>query len=330
MYAVDSPTTRNSPAPPGGVAPHRAGGRSRRPRRRKSDQRTPWLLSLPALLVLLGLLGYPLYRMVVLSFQNMQLRQLITGSTAPWVGLDQYTKVLSDPVFWSVTKRTLIFTVVSVGISVLLGLAVALLMRRVNRRVRLLMVIAMMFVWAMPQLVAAQIFKWMTDADFGVLNYLIDKLPFVSFQNHSWFLNPTQGWIVITALVVWAGVPFLAITLNAGLTQVPKELLEAATVDGASAWQALRGITLPILKPLLIIVTTLSVIWNFGLFTQVWVLRDSKVEEEYQTLATYAYTQAFGRSNYSLGSAISVITVLLMLIVMAFYIRQMFKIGEVD
>jgi N,N'-diacetylchitobiose transport system permease protein len=330
MYAVDSPTTRNSPAAPGGVAPHRAGGRKRRRRRRSGDLRTPWLLVLPALLVLFGLLGYPLYRMVVLSFQNMRLRELITGKTAPWVGFDQYTKVLTDPVFWAVVKRTVVFTTVSVLISVVFGLAIALLMRRVHRRVRLFMIIAMMFVWAMPQLVAAQIFKWMTDADFGVLNYLIDKLPFVEFKNHSWFLSPTQGWIVITALVVWAGIPFLAITLNAGLTQVPKELLEAATVDGATPWQALRNITLPILRPLIIIVTTLSVIWNFGLFTQPWVLRDSKVEAEYQTLATYSFTQAFGRSNYSLGAAISVITVLLMLGVMAFYIRQMFKIGEVD
>ncbi|RZU53137.1 N,N'-diacetylchitobiose transport system permease protein [Krasilnikovia cinnamomea] len=326
MHAVDSPTTDPMMTPSDVIAQPAA----TRTRRRSADGRTPWLLALPTLLVLLGLLGYPLYRMVLLSFQNMRLRELITGRTPPWVGFDQYTKVLGDPVFWTVVRRTVVFTAVSVVISVVLGLAVALLMRRVHRRVRLFMIVAMMFVWAMPQLVAAQIFKWMTDADFGVLNYLIDKLPGVEFQGHSWFLSPTQGWIVITTLVVWAGIPFLAITLNAGLTQVPKELLEAATVDGANAWQALRGITLPILRPLLIIVTTLSVIWNFGLFTQPWVLRDSKVEAEYQTLATYAFTQAFGRSNYSLGSAISVITVLLMLGVMAFYIRQMFKIGEVD
>jgi len=188
----------------------------------------------------------------------------------------------------------------------------------------------MMFVWAMPQLVAAQIFRWLTDSDFGVVNYLIDKLPGVNYQNHSWFVNPWQGWLLITTLVVWAGIPFLAITLNAGLIQVPKELLEAATVDGATPWQALRSITLPILKPLLIIVTTLSVIWDFGLFTQNWVLRDGHPEPAFQTLASYSYTQAFGQSRYSLGSAIAVITVLLMLGVMAFYIRQMFKIGEVD
>ncbi|MEV6350822.1 sugar ABC transporter permease [Actinoplanes sp. NPDC051851] len=300
-----------------------------RPRGRARD-RAPWVLSAPALILLAGLLAYPLYRMVVLSFQNMRLRELLTGLTPPWVGFEQYQKVLTDGEFWSVTGRTAAFTVVSVAFSVLIGLGVALLMLRVARSVRLLMIVAMMFVWAIPQLVAAQAIRWMVDADFGVVNYLIDKLPGVDFANHSWFVSPWQGWLVITGMVVWAGIPFLAITLSAGLTQVPQEILEAATVDGATGGQALRHITLPILKPLLTIVTTLSVIWNAGLFTQNWVLRDSKPEPYFQTLATYSYSQAFGQSRYSLGAAISVITVLLMLGVMVFYIRQMFKIGEVD
>jgi N,N'-diacetylchitobiose transport system permease protein len=268
--------------------------------------------------------------MLVLSFQKMGLRELWTGKTPPWNGVDNYADVLGDSAFWSVVWHTVLFTVVSVVLTVLLGLGVALLMRRVGRTVRLLMIIAMMFVWALPALVQAQIFKMMTDSDVGVLNYLIDKLPGVDFQNHSWFFTPTQGWIVITSCVVWAGIPFLAITLNAGLTQVPKELLEAATVDGANAWQSFRNITMPILKPLLVIITTLSVIWNFGLFTQNWVMRDGKPEPEFQTLASYSYVQAFAQNKYGLGSAIAVITVLLLLIAMAVYIRQMFKIGEVD
>ncbi|GAA2625060.1 carbohydrate ABC transporter permease [Paractinoplanes durhamensis] len=327
MSVVESPATRRT----GGSTPHRAPGHAHRPRRRgRQSAATPWLLAIPTLILLAGLLGYPLIRMIVLSFQNMRLRELLSGRTPPWVGFDNYTKVLGDSVFWTVVGRTVLFTVVCVIVSVLIGLGIALLMRRVARGVRLLMIVAMMFVWALPQLVAAQIFRWITDSDFGVLNYLIDKLPGVNYQNHSWFVNPWQGWSVITTLVVWAGIPFLAITLNAGLTQVPKELIEAATVDGATPWQVLRNITLPILKPLITIVTTLSVIWDFGLFTQNWALRDGHPEPQFQTLATYSYTQAFGQSRYSLGSAISVITVLLMLGVMAFYIRQMFKIGEVD
>ena len=329
MSVVDSPATRR-PSGPGDPQQNRIPGHAAPKRRKRSGGRTPWLLALPTLLLIAGLLGYPLVRMVVLSFQNMRLRELLSGRTPPWVGFDQYTRVLTDGVFWAVVGRTVAFTFVSVLISVLLGLGIALLMRRVSRGVRLFMVVAMMFVWALPQLVAAQIFRWMTDSDFGVVNYVIDKLPGVNYANHSWFVNPWQGWSVITVLVVWAGIPFLAITLNAGLTQVPKELLEAATVDGATPWQSLRNIILPMLKPLIMIVTTLSVIWNFGLFTQAWVLRDGHPEPVYQTLATYSYTQAFGQSRYSLGSAIAVITVLLMLGVMVFYIRQMFKIGEVD
>ena len=219
---------------------------------------------------------------------------------------------------------------VAVGLSVLIGLGVALLMRRVSVWLRLVMTVAMMLVWAMPQLVASQVFVWMVDADFGVVNWLIDKIPGVDFAKHSWFADDAQGWTVITALVVWGAVPFLAITLYAGLSQVPRELAEAATVDGANPWQVFRAVTLPILRHMIIIVTTLSVIWDFQVFTQVWVLRYGKPELQYQTLATYSYTQAFGSGRYGLGAAVSIITVLLMLGVMAFYIRQMFRIGDTD
>jgi len=327
MYAVDS-TSAPARRPAPGAPPARAHGRRRR-RSSTSGGRAPYLLALPALIMLIGLLGWPMLKMIILSFQNMRLRELFQGLTPPWVGLDNYTRILSDPVFWSVVWRTVLFTAVSVTVTVVAGLAVALLMRRVAPGVRIAMIVAMMFVWAMPQLVAAQIFRWLVDADFGVVNYLLTRIG-LDFENHSWFADPKQGWVVITTLVVWAGIPFIAITLNAGLTQVPKELLEAATVDGATAWQALRNITLPILRQLIIIVTTLSVIWNFGLFTQPWVIRDGRPEPEYQTLATYAYSVAFKNNNYSLGSAISVLTVLLLVGVMAFYIRQMFKIGDVD
>jgi len=319
MYAVDTPPAPVTESPRQPVT-----------RRRSRGTGLPWLLAAPALALLAALLAYPMGRMVVLSFQDYGLKQLWTGADAPFAGLENYLDVLTDSAFWAVVRRTILFTAVSVLLTVLIGLGVALLMRRVSKTVRLMMIVAMMFVWALPTLVQAQVFKMMTDSDVGVLNYLIDKLPGVEFQNHSWFFTPTQGWIVITSCVVWAGVPFLAITLNAGLTQVPKELMEAATVDGANAWQTFRAITVPILKPLLVIVTTLSVIWNFGLFNQNWVLRDGKPEPEFQTLATYSYIQAFGQNKYGLGSAIAVITVILLMVAMVVYIRQMFKIGEVD
>jgi N,N'-diacetylchitobiose transport system permease protein len=328
MSVVDSQSAPPAQQP-SASAP--AGGRARSKRRSAtSGGFAPLVLTLPALLLLAGLLGYPLVRMAVLSFQTLGLRQLFGNLPPDNVGFDNYVKIFTDPTFYQVVARTVAFTVVSVLLTVVLGLGVALLMRRVAPSVRIAMIVAMMFVWAMPQLVATQTFRWLVDSDFGVLNYLIDLLPGVDFANHSWFADPIQGWTVITAIVVWAGIPFIAITLNAGLTQVPKELLEAAVVDGASVWQALLKVTLPILKPLLIIVTTLSVIWNFGLFTQVWVVRNGRPEEEYQVLATWSYSTAFNNNNYGLGSAVAVVTVLLLLGVMAFYMRQMFKIGDVD
>jgi len=301
--------------------------RALRPRRR---DRTPYVLAAPAVLLILGLLGYPLYRMAVVSLQKYEQPQLWGTRPATWIWFKNYTTLLGDSTFWAVVRRTALFTASSVAISILLGLAVALLMQRASAWVRYTMTGVLVFVWAIPQLVSSQIFVWMVDADFGVLNWLIDQIPGVDFAKHSWFADSTQGWVVITALVVWQGLPFLAITLYAGLTQVPRELVEAATVDGANAWHIFRAVTLPILRPLLGIVTTLSVIWNFQVFTQVWVLRFGKPELDYQTLSTYAYGQAFQNGKYGLGSAVSIITVILILGVMAFYVRQMFKIGDAD
>ncbi|MFC7484120.1 carbohydrate ABC transporter permease [Luedemannella flava] len=314
--------------------PARASSTANRPPRRRrlfsSEQATPYLLIAPAVVALVALLGYPLFRVVVLSFQDMRHRQLIRGEDPAWIGFDNYTKIFQDTEFWAVVTRTVVFTAVAVVVSVLLGLVVALLMRRVARPVRTAMVVAMMLAWAMPGLVSSQVFLWLVDANFGVVNWMIDQIPGVDFHNHSWFADPKQGWIVIAGIVVWGALPFLAVTLFAGMSQVPKELTEAATVDGANPWQVFRAVTLPVLRPLLGIVTTLSVIWDFQVFTQIWVVRNGKPELSFQTLSTYSYLTAFGQSKYSVGSAIAVITVLLMLGVMIFYVRQMFKIGEQD
>jgi N,N'-diacetylchitobiose transport system permease protein len=322
MQAVQAPirTTTGADAP---------AARQRR-RRRRGDLATPYLLALPTLVVLGALLAYPLVRMIMLSFQRLTLRDLFTGSDPSWVGLDNYTAVLKSPFFWTVLLRTVVVAGICVAVSVVIGMVVALLMRRVTTWVRIGMTVAMMLVWSMPQLVSTQVFAWLVDTDWGVVNWVIDRIPGVDFTNHSWFVDPTQGWSVIIGLVVWGAIPFLAITLYAGLTQVPRELIEAAVVDGASPWAVFRHVTVPILAPLLVIVTTLSVIWDMGLFTQSYVIRVSKPELDYYTLAIYSYQEAFGKSDYSLGSAISILTVVLMLGVMAFYVRQMFKIGDAD
>jgi N,N'-diacetylchitobiose transport system permease protein len=319
MHAVETPPRTGS----GGAAtPVRY--------RRARIEGTPYALILPTLLVLAGLLAYPLVYMTELSFKRLTLRDLFTGGAGSWVGFANYSKILGDSFFWTVVLRTIVVAAICVITSVLLGLLVALLMQRVSGWVRMCMIVAMMLVWSLPQLVSTQVFSWLVDADWGVLNWIIDKIPGVNFTNHSWFIDPLQGWSVIIALVVWGAIPFLAITLYAGLTQVPRELTEAAVMDGAGPWSVFQHVIWPILRPLVVIVTTLSVIWDMGLFTQPYIMRASKPELDYYSLAIYAYQEAFAKSNYNTGSAIAVLTVLLMVGVMAFYIRQMFKIGDAD
>ena len=333
MALLDRTAPRDDVGPAsatGGPATTPARNGRRQSRAGSRDWLTPYLLALPAVLLVLGLLGYPLGRMLVVSLQKYELAQLWGTRPVTWVGLQNYITLLTDSDFWAVARRTATFTGAAVILSVLLGLGVALLMGSVSRWVRYAMTTAMVLVWAMPHLVSSQVFIWMIDADFGVLNWLIDQIPGVDFFKHAWFADPVQGWTVITALVVWQALPFLAITLYAGLTQVPKELVEAATVDGASSWRVFFSVKLPILRPLLGIVTTLSVIWDFQMFTQVWTLRYGHPEMQFQTLATYAYSQAFQSGKYGLGSAVAVVTVVLVLAVMAFYVRQMFKVGEAD
>src|SRR5204862_6375551 len=141
---------------------------------------------------------------------------------------------------------------------------------------------------------------------------------------------PVSGLGVITALVVWGAIPFVAITLYAGLAQVPRELVEAAAIDGASPWRVFRDITVPVLKPIFVILTSLSIIWDFQVFNQIWILLGTTPSEDYYLMSVYSFVQSFKISEYGLGSAIAVVMVLIMLSVTFVYVRQMVRIGEAE
>jgi len=291
---------------------------------------TPWLLLTPCLAVLAIVLGYPLVRMVTLSFQHYQQPQLWGFQPATWTGFSNYTAILGDSQFWGVVERTIIFAGGSVLITMVAGMLIALLLQRVSPWVKTLVNIALVASWAMPVIVAVTVFKWMFDTDYGVVNWVLNKLPGLHYDGHNWFASGTQGLAVIMLLVVWGAIPFVAITLSAGLTQVPRELEEAARLDGAGAFGVFRYVTFPIIKPLVVMMTTLSIIWDMGVFPQVWLIRGGHPEQQFQLLTTYSYDKAFNINDYATGSAIAVITVALLMGVVAVYMRQMLKIGEVE
>lgn len=290
--------------------------------------RLPYGLVAPSIVVLLIVLAWPMYRLVTLSFQEYGLKQLIAGS-GEWIGIDNYTDIFTDPQFWEVLVRTVLFTTFAVVGTMVVGMLFALLMRRMYAPLRVVFTAMLVLVWAMPALVSITIWKWLFDYDYGIVNYLLGKIN-EDWALINWFEDARIGLIVIGVLVIWGALPFVTIALYAGLSQVPQEILEAAQADGATGWTLLRRIVLPIIKPVLIILTSLSVIWDFQVFAQIWVILEGRPTDDYYTMGVYAFVQSFGINDYGRGAAIAIVMLLIMLVASLFYLRQMRRIGDED
>jgi N,N'-diacetylchitobiose transport system permease protein len=298
-------------------------GTSRRRRRlsRRAVARgaVPYALILPVLVVVGAVLGYPIYSLVRLSLQHYGLFELIRHQ-GQWVGLHNYGSILHDGVFWHTLLRTVVFTAANVTLTMVLGTLIALLLVRVSNWARLLLTSGLVLVWATPVVVAVQVWYWMTNFENGIVNYVLTKLQFGDFEQHDWYATTLSQLGLTTALVVWGALPFVVITLYAGLAQVPHDLVEAAEIDGAPSWRIFRDVTLPILRPILLILTSLSIIWDFGVFTQPYLLiGQSKINTGNYLMGIYL----FGR-----GAAISIVMLLLVAALSVVYVRRMVRLGD--
>jgi N,N'-diacetylchitobiose transport system permease protein len=300
-----------------------------RPRRREATpfrqlivrKGLPYALIAPAFLVIIGVLGWPLAMLVALSLQHYGLRQLFQHQ-GTFIGLQNYTTILSDPQFAYTLRTTVIFTVVNVALSMFLATLIALLMERVSRPVRVLIGAGLVFVWATPVIPAINLWQWMFDYEFGVINWLLTRIGAGNYIHHNWFEHPLEGFTVITVIVVWGAIPFLAIALNAALTQVPKDLVEAAEIDGARPWQVFANVTVPVLRPTLLVLLSLSTIWDFGVFNQVWVLLNQRPSKDYFVMSVFSFQESFRVSQYGLGSAVAVVTIAILVAATFLYVRQ--------
>lgn len=312
-----------SPAPaPASPAP------SPRPRRTRPLQALlPWFLLAPALTAIAVLSGYPLVRLLITSTQEYG-RDQVFGKPAPFVGLQNYRDILTDRTFWVVLGRSVAFCAVNVALTVTLGMLVALMLMQLSRAMRLLVTVGLLLAWAMPALTAIVIWGWMFDSQYGVINYLLTSIGIES-TGHSWLLNPISFFAVATIVLTWQSVPFVAFTLYAGLTQVPGEVVEAAQIDGARATQRFRHIILPFIRPILLIVTVLSVIWDLRVFTQIFALQDAGgITADTSTIGVYIYQVGLAQGRFGVGGAIAVILVFIMLACSYFYIRQIARQEE--
>jgi N,N'-diacetylchitobiose transport system permease protein len=329
MSAVTSEGATASPSPPGGRRRWRSGrpgpgaGPPARGRRRRRAGLLPYALLVPTLVAIGAGLGWPLVRLVVLSTQEFGRRQQF-GAPAEFVGRANYEQIFGSPYFWDVLWRSLLFCAVNVALTLVLGTLLALLLGRLGAVMRTALSVALLLAWATPALTATIVWQWIFDARYGVVNWLLTRFG-LDYEGHSWLSGQLSFFFVATLVVVWMGVPFVAFTVHAGMTQIPPEVMEAAAIDGASGWDRFRDVTWPALKPIFVVLAALSTLWDLRVFTQVFVLQQAGgIVRDTNTLGVYAYRQG-GSGDYGLGAAVAVVMVAITLLLTLVHLRTMFR-----
>ena len=277
-----------------------------------------WLMMAPPLLFLAALVGYPFCYGILLSLQD---RPVAHAGT--FVGLKNFATNLHDPLFWRVALNTFVYTAVATLLKMFGGLALALAMNQqfpLKNLVRALMLLP----FIVPTVLSTVAWMWILDPAFSVLNWLL-VLVGIPKPGPSWLGNPLLAMVSIIVINTWRGLPFYGITLLAGLQTVPPELYEAATIDGAGSWQRFRYVTLPLLQPIILIVTLFSVIFTFADFQLVYVLTHGGPQNATQLFATYAFDIAMGAGQLGLGASIA-LTMLpalaLLIVALTIYLRR--------
>lgn len=320
----------NSSTADPGLRPLAPSGTSRRGRgggAGRAGAAPAWLLS-PATIVIVALIITPIAYLIGVSLTDFDQKALFTGEVQ-FVGLDQYAAVLQDSQFWWSSGLTICFTVALVSGSMILGVAVAEMMMRLGGSLRLVVTSALVLAWAMPSVAAAQVWNWLFQPGYGVVNWLLTRLGiFGDLTNLSWSNSTGLALLNIWMLVVWQAVPFIAFTTYAARTQVDSSMLEAARIDGAGEMRVFFTIVLDSLKPTLLLITILSIIWDFNVFNQIWLITQGGPDNSTATLGVWTYLTAFNTFQVGSGSAIAVITTVMLLILSGFYIRSLLRSGE--
>ena len=292
--------------------------------RRKKVSFGPYLLLVPAIIVLLVALGYPLVWQFVTSMQRYGLAQQF-GKPPEFVGFANYVELFSDPQTWAVVGRSIVFCLVNAFLTVLIGVGIALLMNAVGKVTRLILQVAMLLAWAMPVIASMTIWIWVFDWRRGIVNWALTQLG-LDFTNHNWLENPLSFYFVATVVVVWMSVPFVAFSVYAGLTQISEEVMEAASLDGATPRQKFFSIILPMIRPVLMIVMLLQVIWDLRVFAQIKMLQDAGAPtSSTDLLGTYIYRLGVGSSDFAMASALSIFVLLLTIALSFFYVMHLMK-----
>ncbi|WP_113701872.1 carbohydrate ABC transporter permease [Nonomuraea lactucae] len=277
---------------------------------RPSSDRLGYLLVAPTVLILLSITAFPLAYNLWNSLRHVVLTD---PSSAGFAGLENYRALLGDPQFAQVLARTSLFTVVSVSVQMAVGLMVALVLHR-RFRGRGLVRAAVLIPWAVPTVVAAISWKTMLDPQSGVLSFLFGV-------DTAWLAGEWTAWIAIAVADGWKTVPFVAIILLAGLQVIPGDIYEAARVDGSGAWHAFWKLTLPLLKPALMVALIFRTLSALLIFDVIFILTGGGPGDTTETLSYVTWREFLVESDFGGGGAVSVLMLVLSLVIAGAYTR---------
>jgi len=289
------------------TAGRRIGGASSRTR---SERRLGWMLCAPAVVAMLLVTAYPIIYALVLSVQDLDLRFPNEGG---FVGLDNYKTVLTSSLWWTDLFNTAFITVITVTIELILGMAIALVMYRAIFG-RGVIRAAVLIPYGIVTVVAAFSWQFAFDPSTGFVNHL----PLIA-DDKAWFGDRFSSFAVIIMAEIWKTTPFMALLLLAGLTTIDDGLYEAAKVDGASAWQRFWRITLPLMKPAILVALLFRTLDSFRVFDTIFIM--TRGAQDTESVSILGYNQLISRLNLGLGSAVSVLIFVCVLVIAFFFIR---------
>jgi len=283
----------------------------------------PYILILPTFIVVAVLVAYPIFDVIRLSFTDLL---LLRPGTGKFVGLKTFTKTFTDSVFPLVIRNTIAWMALATIFSIGIGLGVGYYLSfdwKINKLLRAIILLP----WILPPVISASIWQWMVHSDFGVINDLLIRLRILT-EGFAWLGEPKIALYVLIGVMVWKNVPMLSILLSAAFQGVPTELLEAATIDGASEWQKFRRISLPTVSYTLLILMVIVSIWNIQQFVIIWITTRGGPINSTHILPTYIYEMAFTNFRFGQAAALSVITIVILMGISVIYLLLFRKAGK--
>ena len=281
----------------------------------------------PAIIFMVAMFGYPLFYNIWMSVTNFRVATFLTG-VAPFVGFDNYTDLFHNKTFYSALWLTGIFTALSIVGQMTIGMLLALFFWRsfpLNATLRALLLAP----WLLPLVVSSSVWQWMFAQDYGVINYLLQKVGLID-DKIPWLVDPTNALVAVIITNIWIGIPFSMAVFHSGLQALPRELLEAAELDGAGKIQRFFLIILPLLRPLTAIVFVLSVTYTVKVFDLIYVMTGGGPADATQTLAIFSFKLSFKLFDFGHGAAVGNVLVVISLFFAYFYIRSFRRQLETD